>query len=419
MSRNHKMPEEKKYRYMKGVHSFLRVFLFFYTQIFSIRSKVSKEVKDLNEPYLLLGNHMGTWDPFVIGYFLDEPIHFVSSDAVFRDRFMRFILTRMGVIPKKKNVKDTRVVRIMMSHIKGGMSIGLFPEASRSWTGRTMNIDPATAKLVKLLNAPVVIAKMKGMQLFNPRWGTKLRRSKVLIEYELCFQKEELKTLSENAILEKIRKDLYHNEVEYQRKEKNKLHSSHRAEYISYVLFTCPQCEEVGHIRSKGNKFSCNACHSEWNINDLGFFEGVGHNSKFDNIIDWFDWQLPLFEKFVYSAIENKSEKAIFSDNSMIVFKENKKGGFNRIGKCDMHFYIDRVEFDFKWRDKMILPIADIHTLSPQLRERIEINYGDKAYRVLGRPRGTSGLKWEMACNTVWKSIGQEYKLSSYFKGEK
>ena len=400
---------------MKGMHSILRVFLFVYTHIFNIRKNISPEVKNLKAPYLLLSNHMGTWDPFVIGYFLDDPIHFVSSDAVFRDRFMRFLLTRMGVIPKKKNVRDTRVIRIMLAVIKSNNSVGLFPEASRSWTGRTMNIDPATAKLIKLLNVPVVTAKMKGMQLFNPRWGTRLRRSCVMIDYNITLSQEDLKNLSETEIHAKIKGDLSHNEVEYQRQKRNKLYSSHRAEYISFVLFTCPQCKSIGQISNHGNNFSCTSCNSEWHIDDYGFFEGITHESKFDNIIAWSDWQQLYYTTLIEKYLESNSEEALLSDKNMIVFKERNKG-FRRVGKCNMQFFRDRIELHYSKGKIEILPLDKIQTLSPQLRERIEIIYDDKAIRIVGKKKGVSGLKWEMACNTYWKKSGQDYKLSTYFK---
>lgn len=408
------MQKEQKHKYAKGMHSFLRVFLYAYTRIFSIRSKISREVKELEMPYLLLSNHIGTWDPFVVGYFLDAPIHFVSSDAVFRDRFMRFLLTKMGVIPKKKNIKDTKVVRTMLSVIKNNNCIGLFPEASRSWTGRTMYIDPATAKLIKLLKVPVVSAKMKGMQLFNPRWATRLRMTRVIIDYQVSLSKEEVLKLDESEILKILRKDLYHNEVEYQRIQQNKIYSFEKAEYISYVLFTCPECNSIGEIKTKGDDFHCTSCKSKWHVNRLGFFEGVNHTSKFDNINDWYDWQLNHFNLFIKEKVDSNYKEVLFSDENMILFKERRRG-FRRVGLCDMHFYIDRIEIHFHNGKGMTFLIKEIQTLSPQLRERIEILYDDTAYRIKGRRKGVSGLKWEMACNTVWKKEEQEYKLSTYF----
>jgi 1-acyl-sn-glycerol-3-phosphate acyltransferase len=412
------MQKEQKHKYMRGMHSFLRIFLFVYTRLFNIKANVSPQVKELKAPYLLLANHMGTWDPFVIGYFLDHPIHFVSSDAVFRDRFMRMILTRMGVIPKKKNVKDTQVIRTMMNVINNNNCIGLFPEASRSWTGRTMYFDASTAKLIKLLKVPVVCAKMKGMQLFNPRWGTWLRITKVDIDYKLALTKEEVSRMSDVEILALIQKELAHNEVAYQRKEMNSIFSLRKAEYISYVLFRCPECEAIGKIATKGNTFTCTSCENKWHIDQYGFFKNPNNPKSFDNIIDWYDWQVASFSEFVQKQIDIGSKEILFSDHSMIVLKE-KNRGFKRIGVGTMHFYIDRIEIEFQKAAKMIMPIGDIQTLSPQLRERIEISYLDSAFRIRGRKKGVSGLKWEIACNVVWKHLSQDYKRSTYFKKDK
>ncbi len=409
------MVKDQEYKYMKGMHSILKVILFFYTRLFSIRPTISPQVKELKAPYLLLSNHIGTWDPFVIGSFLSPPIHFVSSDAVFRDRFMRILLIRMGVIPKKKNIRDSKVIRTMLSTINNNNCVGLFPEASRSWTGRTMHIDASSAKLIKFLNVPVVTAKMKGMQLFNPRWGSLLRKTKVFIDFELSLSKEEVAELSEKEIYEKIVRELYHNEVEYQRKARNKLYSFHRAEYISYVLFLCPNCHSIGKIENHHNNFECLDCTSKWHIDSYGFFEGNGHQSKFDNIIDWYDWQIEYFDSFINEKISVLDPAILFSDKNMLVFME-RGNGFKRLGKCDMNFFIDRIELNFNNGTQMFLPIKEIQTLSPQLRERIEMTYDDKAYRILSRKKGVSGLKWEMACNSIWKNEGQEYKRSSYFK---
>jgi 1-acyl-sn-glycerol-3-phosphate acyltransferase len=283
-----------------------------------------------------------------------------------------------------------------------------------------MYIDASTAKLIKLLNVPVVTAKMKGMQLFNPRWGTWLRKTKVLIDYNLCLQQDDIKQLSEKEILLKIRTALYHNEVDYQREQMNTVHSFRKAEYISFVLFLCPSCRSIGKIKTKGNNFSCTSCNATWHINSFSFFESHGQENTFDNIIDWYDWQLTEFSSFIQSKIaehtinKDTEKELLFSDHNMIVLKEKNKG-FRRVGVSTMNFYIDRIEFVFSEKKKMIFYIRDIETLSPQLRERIEIFYQGKAYRVRGRKRGVSGLKWEIACNNVWKDLGQDYKLSTYF----
>ena len=94
-----------------------------------------KEVKELKAPYLVLSNHVGFWDPFIAGHFLPPFTHFVASDATFRNKIIRFLLTRLGTIPKKKNMRDTKVIRDIISVIRQGENVGIFPEAVRNWAG--------------------------------------------------------------------------------------------------------------------------------------------------------------------------------------------------------------------------------------------------------------------------------------------
>ena len=96
------------------------------------------------------------------------------------------------------------------------------------------------------------------------------------------------------------------------------------------------------------------------------------HTSQFDNIIDWFDWQLNYFSNFIKKELEAKNDSCLFSDQNMTMYEEFDKG-FKKTGNCEMKFYIDRIEFIFDQGEIKTMPISMIQTLSPQLRERIEI----------------------------------------------
>ena len=96
------------------IHILFTVFNF----IFRVKGNVPQEVKNLKGAYLLLGNHVGFWDAFLVGHFLKKKPHFVASDATLRDPIKRFFLTRFGVIPIRKNLRDTKVIRDMVSTIR-------------------------------------------------------------------------------------------------------------------------------------------------------------------------------------------------------------------------------------------------------------------------------------------------------------
>lgn len=384
--------------------------------IYRIKRKLPKEVRKLKSPYLLLSNHVGHWDPFLVGNFLPKFTHFVASDASMRSGINKFFMTRLGTIPVKKNMKDIKVIRDIIAVLKQGENVGFFPEAVRNWAGSTMNMDNSTAKLIKVLQVPVVVAVLKGMNLFNPRWAKGVRRTKVEIDYKLLLTSDKAMSLAEDEINEKMVKHLHHDEVEYQRKYMNKIHSNKRAEHISYALYVCPECNSIDSFSAQGNNFRCTQCSYNIHIDEYGFFERPdGGNLYFDNIRDWYNWEGKWLVDHVSKIFDQQFKEVIFEDHNSKIYHTTSGGGLDFIGIADIRLFIGRIEIDFKDRDEcMIMNFDDLQTISPQVNDRLEIYYNNEAYRAIGEREGVSALKWEIAVNTIWKKLGQNNKLAPY-----
>ncbi|RLD84735.1 MAG: hypothetical protein DRJ10_00325 [Bacteroidetes bacterium] len=388
--------------------------------IFRIKKKMPAEVKNLKSPYLVLGNHVGHWDPFVTGNFLPHYTHFVSSEAAFRSPFNNFFLTRLGTIPKKKNIRDTKVIRDIISVIRQGENVGIFPEAVRNWAGSSFTLDPSIVKLIKLLNVPVVVPILKGMNLFNPRWSAKLRYSRVEVEYELLFKANELKNLSEEEIYSRLSNALKHDEVEYQRTKMNKIYSKYKAENINHALYVCPDCHAIDSFRTKGNDFKCVECNYDIRINQFGFFERISSGKLFfDNIRDWYYWEEKWLLNYVNKKLETHYEGILFEDKNSQIFVNNELNQMEYLANANIKLYVNRIVFE--WLEKKeiwTLKLTDIQTINPQVNDQLELIYKGKAYRSVGERPGVSALKWEVAMNALWKKTGQEHKLSSFIQQE-
>jgi len=375
-----------------------------------------KEVRNLKPPYLVLGNHVGYWDPFVTGHFLPHFTHFVSSDTTMRSPLIRFFLTRLGTIPIKKNIRDTKVIRDIITVIRQGENVGIFPEALRNWSGSTFKMDPSIAKLIKLLDVPVVVPILKGMNLFNPRWSTNLRYTKIRVEYQLLFQNDELKHLSSDEIFNRLNKALQHDEVAYQKEVMHKIYSNHKAEHISHALYICPQCHAIDSFRGERNDFSCTNCSYDIHINEYGFFKRRNEGKLFfDNLRDWYNWEEKWLLNYVKEQFEAKNTTIIFEDLNSKFYHSSTEGKLAFVDTVNLKLYIDRIEVVFfSERKDLVLNFDDLQTINPQINDRLEIYYKDEAFRFVGERYGVSGLKWEVAVNAIWKKLEQDHKLSIY-----
>ena len=388
------------------------LFAFFYR----IKKKMPPEVKNLKTPALILSNHTGFWDPFVVGNFLPRFTHFVSSDAAFRSKIISFFLTRLGTIPKKKNIRDTKVIRDIISVIQQGKNVGIFPEAVRNWAGSSFYIDKSIIKLIKLLNVPVIVAVIKGMNLLNPRWAKNIRSTKVEVEYKLLLNPKQILELNDDEIYKLLCNSIKHDEVEYQRESMNKINSNRRAEFINHALYICPNCKCIDSFRAHGNDFSCISCDYDIHIDKYGFFNRISEgNLYFDNIRDWYNWEESWLIEYIYNKYDKQDNDFIFEDKNSKIFHSKSDSKLELIGIADVKLYIDRIELIFKNKDALIsFNYGYLQTINPQVNERLEIYYKNEAYRIIGSKPGVSALKWEVAVNAIWKKHGQFNKLSPY-----
>ncbi len=384
--------------------------------VYRIKKVLPKEVRKLKPPYLLLCNHVGQWDPFIIGNMLPKFTRFVASDASMRHGFNRFFMTRLGTIPKKKNMRDTKVIRDILAVIKQEDIVGIFPEAVRNWAGTTMQMDYSTVRLIKMLNVPVVVAVLKGMNLFNPRWAKKVRKTKLEVEYKLLFTPDQYKELSDDEIYQRLTQALHHDEVEYQRKNMNKIKSDTRAEHINHALYVCPECNAIDSFTVDKNDFKCTKCNYDIHIDEYGFFSRITEGTlHYDNIRDWYNWESKWLLDYVSAKFEAQSKEVILEDKESKIYHTTTMGNPDFIGIADVKLYIDRIEIDFKDSEEcMVMKLDELQTISPQINERLEIYFNNHAYRVIGSKPGVSALKWEIAVNMIWNKMGQTTKLASY-----
>lgn len=401
------------------INPFLRIvvkaWMAVFTKYYNISANASSEVRNFDKPYLLLSNHYGRYDPFIVSHFIKKRPNFMSSDAILRDRIIGTLFKGLGAMPKKKGVRDSRIIREMVKVARSGGALAFFPEGTRTWSGETQAIDPSLAKLIKLLQLPVIIARMKGAYLFDPRWAKPLRKTRVEIDYTLALQESELKNLSDDELMKVVQQHIYHNDITYQRQQKIHIESQRRAEYLDLVLFHCPACKSYQGFHAKGNGMFCTNCQLKVYIDKYGFLQGEADEKlTFDNIRDWLNWQNKNFVKYVNHLLEEGVDDLFMAEKMKIeCAKGNGRMKFNGIG--NVYFKADAILIETHNKQEKLLH-TQVDSLSSQFNERIEFFYNDNAYRFTGTSIREPGIKWELAMNVVWARNGQAHKIAPYFR---
>ena len=301
-------------------------------------------------PFILVGNHTTLQDPFLTNYFIPHPIHWVTSDGNMRSPLMRFLLIKLaGSIPKSKAIPDIETVNWIVEFIRKKKGIvGFYPEGQSTWDGASMPAFGSTAKLIKLLKAPVICAVSRGSYMTKPRWAYTIRRGEMEIELTQLFTPEAIKEMSVGEIDEKLNAAISHDDTVWARERGLTYVDPKRAECLELALFACPSCGKLHTMKTKDEFISCTACGFSTEYGEDGSFSlaEIGSNLAndcakvgaiiggriFSSIREWIQWQRTHLETLLARDFAAAPGRAIFSDEGVRLLKGKRMDTMKSLG---------------------------------------------------------------------------------------
>lgn len=299
-------------------------------------------------PLLVLSNHVTDFDPILVGLSFPEHMYFVAGENVLRMGFLSKLVTRYGsIIQRVKGTTDAEAALQILRTLKKGRNVCMFAEGSRTFTGETLPIAPATAKLVRLARATLVTYRLTGGYLTTPRWSAHRRKGRMTGEVVGVYAPEELKGMSEGEILDLLQRDLYENAYETQAKGPVAFKGKALAETLETALYLCPKCHRIDTLHSDGDRFYCD-CGLSMTIDEYGFFQG--DDLPFTTPLDWDKWQEAEMERLAQTL----GEEAAFSDEGQTLNRKEDDHTLTPLTTGAMALYRDRLtigEYTFPIRD--------------------------------------------------------------------
>ena len=336
---------------------------------------------DKNKPYLVLCNHQTAWDMVPLYMSFNRPLYFVASDDLFSERYSKALEFIFAPIPKSKSLRDTSAIRAMKQVANEGGVIAIFPEGNRTYSGKTEYIDPAIAKLIRFLKVPVIIYNLEGGYGVMPRWGETEAKGSYTGKLKRILEVDDYKDLSDEEIYNIVKEELFVDDTTIGRLFSGK----RRAEFIERLLYICPDCG-LAEFVSSGNEFKCTKCGKTYHYNEDLTLSGVGFESKFKYIKDWYDYQCDYINNFDFSSY---GDKPVYITKD-IVLKENRvRVGKKKIYSGDVEAYYDKFVFgDLEFR------FDDITACTNLGRCKVGFYIDGKKYQFIDKDKKYAGIKY-------------------------
>ncbi len=240
------------------------------------------------EPCLILYNHQTAFDQFFISLMKKDPVYHVATEDLFSNGWpSRLLEWLVAPIPIRKQVSDPRAVRLCVQVAREGGTIAMAPEGNRTFDGRTVYINPAVAKLARIIGLPLVLVRLEGGYGAHPRWSDVRRNGPLSVRVVEVISAEEVKQADRDALYQRICQAL---SVDESAPQPVAYKSRKTAEYLERLFYVCPSCGFT-RFESHGRTIACTGCSMTAEYTEQMELKGVGGGFPFRSIREWYDFQ--------------------------------------------------------------------------------------------------------------------------------
>ena len=131
-------------------------------------------------PVLVVGNHVGTVDPVLLGINIPRlDVYYMAKSELFRGRFIGWLFRRCHTFPVVRDTPDRNALRVALGHLRAGRVLLVYPEGTRSRDGLLHHAHAGAGFLARHSGAAIVPVASWGSDRVLPRGATLPRRAEV------------------------------------------------------------------------------------------------------------------------------------------------------------------------------------------------------------------------------------------------
>jgi 1-acyl-sn-glycerol-3-phosphate acyltransferase len=115
-------------------------------------------------PLVVCSNHVHNFDPVVVGAAVPRALLYMAKKELFAVPGLRGLIRFFGAFPIDRGAADRAALRYAVNAVGEGFALLMFPEGTRSITGRIERVLPGAAFVALRTGAPVLPVAVTGTQ---------------------------------------------------------------------------------------------------------------------------------------------------------------------------------------------------------------------------------------------------------------
>jgi 1-acyl-sn-glycerol-3-phosphate acyltransferase len=111
---------------------------------------------------IIASNHISYCDPPIVGCGVPREMHYMAKEELFKNPAFGAVIRSYNAIPLKRSVGDMGAFRKAVRLLKQGRAVLMFPEGTRSLSGRLLKPKAGVGMIGVLTSVPIVPVYVEG-----------------------------------------------------------------------------------------------------------------------------------------------------------------------------------------------------------------------------------------------------------------
>jgi len=111
---------------------------------------------------IIASNHVSYNDPPMVGSAVPRELHFLAKEELFANPVFAALIRSYNAIPVKRATGDVGALKKAVGLLKEGKAMIMFPEGTRSLSGRFLKPKPGVGMIASMADVPVVPTYVAG-----------------------------------------------------------------------------------------------------------------------------------------------------------------------------------------------------------------------------------------------------------------
>lgn len=168
--------------------------------VFGVRTRFAEPLP-AHGGLIVLSSHQSHLDPLLLGLACDRRLSSLARSSLYTFKPFGFIITALDAVPIDREASAVAAMKTVIKRLEDGAAVIIFPEGTRTATGRLGDLKSGFALIAKKARVPIVPVAIVGAWECWPKGRLLPRPGRIRLEFGRVIRPDEIAALDDRALV--------------------------------------------------------------------------------------------------------------------------------------------------------------------------------------------------------------------------